>query len=299
MAINSASQFSGKRGINERNSIVSSQLVSSRIKAIGGTETTITVSGVRYRVHTFTGTGNFIPYQPLQVEYLIVGGGGGAGGGRGGYTPYGAWSGGGGAGGMLTGSTIISVQNYTVTVGAGGAVGTENIGNFNVAGNGKSGDNSTALGLTAYGGGGGGNSDTNGNSGGSGGGGGGDTATSGGSGTVGQGNSGGNGEDPAPERAGGGGGAGQAGYAGNDGTYPRRGGDGLQSSISGTATYYAGGGGGGGGTGGVTTASGGLGGGGTGGGGYTSVPYNLATPGSTNTGGGGGGEYLSWMGWRF
>jgi hypothetical protein len=61
------------------------------------------------------------------------------------------------------------------------------------------------------------------------------------------------------------------------------GGIGVQSSISGTATYYAGGGGGGGGN--ISTGLGGNGGGGVG------EAFNLRSPGAgtVNTGGGGGG----------
>jgi hypothetical protein len=210
------------------------------------------------------------PYS-YSLNYLIVAGGGGAN------------TGGGGAGGMLTGSGVVVSPgtSYTITIGAGGS-GYSN------------GSNSTALGFTAIGGGyGGGNSPYNGNSGGSGGGGGqdgGSTSGSGGAGTSGQGNSGGSGTATPGNRAGGGGGgAGAAGQSANArGTgYGGVGGDGLQSSINGTATYYAGGGGGYSGYYANVTAPGGLGGGGTG----SASQSGGGSAGSANTGGGGGGAY--------
>ena len=220
---------------------------------------------------------------PSSIEYLIVGGGGAAG--RGG----GASAGGGGAGGMLTGTftALSTISNGTlITVGNGGA-GRSNDG----AGN--SGQNSVALGLTAIGGGGGG---VDGNfpalSGGSGGGGG--TAhtspfnTNGGAGTSGQGNSGGNGYSSiqvSPYSSGGGGGAGAAGSAGTSGG-GGAGGIGLQSSITGTATYYAGGGSGGSYVSGVVAGS--LGGGGASGNG--NAGEQPGTSGTPNTGGGAGGS---------
>lgn len=220
---------------------------------------------------------------PTSVEYLIVGGGGAAG--RGG----GASAGGGGAGGMLTGTltAVATLSNGTlITVGNGGA-GRSNDG----AGN--SGQNSVALGLTAIGGGGGG---VDGNfpalSGGSGGGGG--TAhtspftTAGGAGTLNQGNSGGNGLasiQQTPYSSGGGGGAGAAGAAGTS-SGGGAGGIGLQSSITGTATYYAGGGAGGSYV--AGTVAGGLGGGGASGNGNAGEQPGVS--GTPNTGGGAGGS---------
>jgi hypothetical protein len=145
--------------------------------------------------------------------------------------------------------------------------------------------NNTSPFYTGFGGGGGASRDGGGNgaNGGSGGGGADGNVTAG-IGISGQGNSGGAGGSNTG--AGGGGGAGAVGGAqgtgsgGNSGN----GGIGLQSDITGTATYYAGGGGGqrcpGLGSGG---ASGGLGGGGTGAGGASSA-------GTANTGGGGGGD---------
>jgi len=231
---------------------------------------TITTSGA-YRIHTFTSSGTFTnTVASLPVEYLVVAGGGSGGDGND--------SGGGGAGGFRTnvsGATSgggasaeaamsLSATSYTVTVGAGGARG----GSTN-------GGNSSFNGITSIGGGAGGDNDNgyNGISGGSGGGGDNDGDSAGGSGTSGQGYAGGSG---ANTDGGGGGGAGEAGTDGG----VARGGNGVQSSITGTATYYAGGGGGGGES--SSSYAGGLGGGGAG------TDGNSATDGTANTGGGGG-----------
>lgn len=209
------------------------------------------------------------------VNYLVVAGGGG-----GGVNGY-ASNGGGGAGGLL--ANVASVQpgtTYTITVGSGGAAATN-------------GSNSSAFSLTSIGGGGGGTGpNANGQAGGSGAGGNSvdyeaGSGGIGGAGTSGQGSSGGNGINGfAPGWAsGGGGGAGGNGgsaYRGNGlGTAQGgAGGIGLQSSITGTATYYAGGGGGfGDGNYPSGSGAGGLGGGGSG----------TGVAGTANTGGGGGG----------
>lgn len=153
-------------------------------------------------------------WQPITgayaVSYLIIAGGGGGG------VTIGA---GGGAGGLL--ANVSSVQpgnSYTITVGSGGAVGTN-------------GANSSALGLTAIGGGAG----NTGNAGGSGGGAG---SGSPGAGTSGQGFAGGN---SAGSYGGGGGGAGAVGGNAVAATRGGDGGIGVQSSITGTAVFYAGG----------------------------------------------------------
>jgi hypothetical protein len=80
-----------------------------------------------------------------------------------------------------------------------------------------------------------------------------------------------------------GGGGGGAGAAGSNGSTNPNGGIGLQSSITGTAIYYAGGGGGGS----YTTL--GLGGSGGGGNGGVSSGSLTGSSGTANTGGGGGG----------
>jgi hypothetical protein len=184
------------------------------------------------------------------------------------------------SGAIAFGTTPGSTSNtYAIVVGAGGATSAQP---------GANGNNSSiaTLSLTAVGGGGGAGRDAGGpgQNGGSGGGGA-DAAGSpmfnAGSGTTGQGNSGGAGTSGSG--AGGGGGAGAAGGAGGGGTNGP-GGIGLQSSITGTATYYAGGGGGarcpGLGSGGGAGGTGGGGAGASGGG----------TSGTANTGGGGGGN---------
>jgi hypothetical protein len=210
-----------------------------------------------------------------QGVYLVVAGGGG-----GGQSVF-ASAGGGGAGGLLTGTFFANVStSYSIVVGSGGGVG-------------ASGANSSAFGVTAIGGGhGGGNvQPPSGNfSGGNGGSGGGSAIdNSAGSGTAGQGFAGSLGRGD-PFQGGGGGGAGGA------STRPN-GGIGIQSSITGTATYYAGGGGGGGsnssgGQDGQLPGPGGLGGGGYGGYGGPDGSGSIATDGvagTAGTGGGGGG----------
>jgi hypothetical protein len=279
------------------------------VTATGGT---ITCSG-DYRIHTFTGPGALCVSNAGNaagsnaVDYLVVAGGGG--GGRGNSASnYSAGGGGGGgyrespgtASGSYTVSPLgispavalpVSVQPYTVTVGAGGAAGPS------TSSRGSNGTNSIFSTITATAGGGGGrggspypgsgDSTMNGNPGGSGGGG-------GLVGTIGSGNTpsvtpsqGSNGGLAAgANNAGGGGGGATA--VGANGVAPTQsggaGGGGATSSINATPTARAGGGGGGASNGGA----GGAGGGGTGG----SGPAGGSTPGtagSTNTGGGGGG----------
>jgi hypothetical protein len=241
--------------------------------ASGGT---VATSGA-YTVHTFTTSGSFtISSNPTNktLEILIVAGGGGGGGGH---------AGGGGGGGGLISSTAVSATSgtYTITVGGGGTGG---------SGPPLAGSNSSAFGSTAIGGGRGGQESYNpGGTGGSGGGGCGVLGNhTGGSGTAGQGYAGGSGNNSISGGygvGGGGGGAGQAGAnAFNSGGYGGgNGGNGLSSSITGTAVYYAGGGGGGGWIGYVYGGIGGL-----GGGGY-SVSGSVGLPGTANTGGGGAG----------
>ena len=215
-----------------------------------------------------------ITNQSYAVDYLIVAGGA-AGGVR--------IGGGGGAGGLLLGtSTLTAGTTYTIIVGAGGPqTVTGGSETYNTPG--INGSNSTAFGLTAIGGGGGAGTDTNtGVAGGSGGGGSRPGSAAGGAGTSGQGYAGGA-SVAGVDRSGGGGGAGAVGAAGN---VSGNGGIGVQSSITGTATYYAGGGGGSSYS--TTGGSGGLGGGGAGGTGNGST-VTIGTAGTVNTGGGGGG----------
>lgn len=235
------------------------------ISATGGAESEIIVSGVTYKVHTFT-SGGFFNITDLgsgeDIEYLVVAGGGGGGNG----VSVGNEAGGGGAGGLLYGLTQPSIANTQVYVGNGGAAN-------------SNGQNSSIFGITAIGGGAGATSPGSGQSGGSGGGGA-HNVTSGGAGTAGQGNNGGT--PTGSSSGGGGGGAAAAGQGGNNSTgTPANGGNGSIISISGTALYYAGGG-----AGYVPSysSSGGLGGG-------ASKPSGTGNglSGTPNTGGGGSG----------
>lgn len=210
------------------------------------------------------------------IDYLVVAGGAG-----GGYD----YGGGGGAGGYLasTNVTITPGSQLTITVGAGGAAGTNGAHSY-----GYNGANSSIIGAsisttTIGGGGGAGNTSTNAAQAGGSGGGGAFGSMSGASGTTGQGNSGSAGINTSSNfHAGGGGGAGTAGYAYTSGA-SGNGGTGLQWL---NGTYYAGGGGGGGYIGyGVTFGTGGTGGGGNGG-----LYTQAAIAGTANTGGGGGGD---------
>ena len=263
------------------------------VEATGGTQTDVTDSGVKYRVHTFStvGTSNFVVTNGGEVEYLIVAGGGG-GGGR-------YHSGGGGAGGVIQHKGFsVTPQTYSIVVGDGGSAG---LSLPTSSQPGDNGENSTAFGQTAQGGGGGasngGAAVADGKSGGSGGGGSGwsgDATTPGGSGTPGQGFRGGNGcavLSGSNERVGGGGGgASSRGVEGVRGsTYgPGHGGDGIPSTISGTLEYYGGGGGGGGM---ASSSMTNMGLGGKGGGGRGSNRGSPAeTPGENGKGGGGGGS---------
>jgi len=265
------------------------------ITATGGT---ITTSG-DCKIHTFTGPGTFCVSAIAnsaannQVSYMVVAGGGGGGalgaGGAGGFredkssvTPY--------TSSPLEGAGPITVTAtaFPITVGAGAP------GSFPLATN--TGSNSVFSTITSAGGGSGGFfSNCSGDAGSGGSGGGGSSPGSppypgrpGGSGNTPptsppQGNNGG----PGVTGAGAGGGGGGAGAVGNTGGPPSTGGpggNGVQTSINGSATYYAGGGGGGGGT----KGNGGLGGGGDGRNDATSTPEEA---GAVNTGGGGGADY--------
>ena len=231
------------------------------------------------------------PVSNPTATYLVVAGGGGGGG----SLNDGQSGGGGGAGGLLSGTASLTLgTTYTVTVGTGGAGGYGPNGSQTAATNGTNGSisGSGLTTITAIGGGGGGNwqlSPSTGGSGGGGGGGGGSAAQTGAAGTTGQGNTGGN-AGGYQYGAGGGGGAGSSGnnYSGNTGG---QGGTGLQSSITGTAIYYAGGGGGAGGGGSGSSMGPGPGGsGGSGGGGAgAAAAGGNGSNGTANTGGGGGG----------
>lgn len=231
------------------------------------------------------------------VEYVIVGGGGGAsgyyssgGGGAGGYrsSVQGEMSGGGAS--AEAPYVITPGVTYYVTVGKGGRGctgddttffvengGNSKFGNIISYGGGASGCNQAGAPAPNSGGSGGGQRMPNG-------------SDSGGAGVSGQGYRGGNGNSNSyvdPYYAGtGGGGAGGTGVDGFSGSTATNGGIGVQSSITGTATYYAGGGAGGAQNGG-TSAIGGLGGGGNAGDGSGTRSYP-GSHGVPNTGGGGG-----------
>ena len=223
----------------------------------------------------------------LGFEYLIVGGGGGGGG----YI-----GGGGGAGGFLTNvggvATPQAAGNYAVTVGLGGAGGTN-------SGAGSNGNPSSVFSISASGGGAGGTynssngTSTSGFAGASGGGGSPSNGGGAGGGSTsgsGTGNAGGSGLNTGGTtgfRAGGGGGAGSAG-ASTSSTVTGTGGAGVTSSITGVTGTFAGGGGGG------STGSGNFGTGGSGIGGTGGSTATEGTNGAANTGSGGGGG-----GWAF
>jgi hypothetical protein len=203
---------------------------------------------------------------PSDMDYLVVAGGGAGG----------SWAGGGGgAGGFLTGTISPTLgTTYVITVGAGGTANPSGIYNSNAW---SSGFNSSISGIaTSIGGGAGAtynrtpSGSVNGGSGG-----GASYGTAAGTGVAGQGFAGSS--FSASYTGGGGGGAGAAGSGKN-------GGNGLQSSISGVAAYYAGGGAASFGTNDVTNAGiGGLGGGANG----INSGSGPAPSGVTNTGGGG------------
>ncbi|MFZ4569376.1 MAG: glycine-rich domain-containing protein, partial [Bacteroidota bacterium] len=83
----------------------------------GGTTTDITVSGVSYKLHTFTSDGNFVVSTGGWFDVLLVGGGGASG------FAVQTYTGGGGAGGVVQQTVYLSPATYPVDVGAGGAIG--------------------------------------------------------------------------------------------------------------------------------------------------------------------------------
>lgn len=242
---------------------------------------TYTVDGYRY--YKFTSSATFVVTQTVTAQAIMVGGGGG--GGRDDYSG-GRGAGGGGAGGMVDAQTLslVSGNNLTIVIGAGGT----NAGTSGAPG--TNGGNTTVTGLTnAIGGGGGGshNASTNldnASSGGSGGGG--TNGRSGGVGTAGQGNQGSAGSQALFQYGGGGGGGKGAASTNNVGgagsnTYSVW----ATATSSGDNGYYAGGGAGGGGNN-LSGVNGSNGGGGS----------SNNGPGTVNTGGGGGGNRNSTLG---
>jgi hypothetical protein len=220
----------------------------SPVVATGGTESTVTIAGLTYKLHVFTGTGTFSVTSNTQnrtVDYLVQAGGGGGQ----------RYSGGGGAGGQIQSGEVQApvflptARNYTLTIGAGG-----NVGN---------GSNTSIQDVVTVTGGGCSVTNANSNNGGSGGGRQYNYA-------IGTGIAG-------PPRQGydGGFGGGGSGAAGTLST--NNGGNGRVTTIRGSTEYFGGGGVSSGLGTGVSGTSGGLGGGG-----------NYNTAGAANTGGGGG-----------
>jgi hypothetical protein len=229
--------------------------------------------GVLYRLAAFSADGSLTFSRGGEIQVQIIGGGAGGGGSRG-FQP----GGGGGAGEFVKTTITATAAKYDIVVGNFGAAPGSNMEGIS-GGNSTLSAGGTTL-LTAIGGGGGSRgANYSALDGGSGGGAGNGTGAAGQPiASDGVGFAGGIGNP----RPGGGGGAGSPGLVG---TGPGGlGGDGILSSIDGTARYYAGGGGGGG-TGSVDPALGGSGVGGNGG-----VSDNVAaTVGAPGTGSGGGG----------
>lgn len=218
----------------------------------GGTITDQTISGKKYRLHTFTTVGSNTLTMTSHVgtsntgDILIVGGGGGSGGAK--STSYGS---GGGGGGRVMEGLDVPLSSASITVGAGGLAGSASVMTF-------VGGNSRYIGDTfdweANGGGGGASALANGVSGGSGGGSGSclSTVRFGGSAVAGTvlgshapsqyGNAGGNGIANSGTGAAGGGGAQGAGGNTVGANRGGNGGNGYLSSI--TGLRYGGGGGG-------------------------------------------------------
>ena len=263
------------------------KLIKQSFEATGGNS--VTESG-GYKIHTFTSSGTFsVVKGQTEVEYVVVGGGGaggaddGGGGGAGGYrsSVNGEASGGGAA---AESKLVVSQGNYTVTIGAGGPA-FEHVQSRSTS----QGGDTTFGSITSVGGGMGGHTDGVGTGyiGSPGGSGGGNHQAPNdqpaGSGTTGQGYAGGRGDGNLDGSvwAGGGGGASETGNVGQD----SKGGDGVQTNITGTPTYLAGGGAGA--TRQLSSAiPGGAGGGGNG---SHLTSSNTGTAGAVNTGGGGGG----------
>jgi hypothetical protein len=182
----------------------------------------------------------------LSLDYLVVAGGGGGGGGGGGAGGLRSTVTATGGGGTLE-STIYRAlsTNYTVTVGAGGALGS------NISSYGSAGGNSVFDTITSSGGGGGAGGSSGaayaGSNGGCGGGSAGysvNTFAAGGSGTANQGYAGGGSSGGATDyAAGGGGGAGAVGVTVTT-VGGGAGGAGVASSITGSSVTYSVGGGG-------------------------------------------------------
>ena len=267
------------------------------ISATAPTVTSSVASGVWTTTQQlqYTAAGTW-PVSPLLVEYLVVAGGGaggygnssigGGGGGAGGYRSSVSGESSGGGGSAESAYSITAGSTITVTVGAGAASQTSGSGLPSV------GSNSVFGTVTSLGGGSGNHYSYNnqvGNYGPTGGSGGGSArrANTYGLGTANQGYRGGT-QDNVNDGSGGGG-AGQVGFNALVDVYAGNGGNGVSSSITGSAVTRAGGGGGGARENATIPGSGGSGGGGNGGQSSSVGTGTAPTAGSANTGGGGGG----------
>jgi hypothetical protein len=248
--------------------------------------------GINFGSGTTTFNLNFIS-SITGLEYVVVAGGGSTGqtdaysasslggGGAGGYRSSVSGESSGGGASAETSLTVNPGVTYTVTVGAGGATAA---GTSYTVGSNSSISGADITTIESIGGGAGGRRFSYVSS--TGGSGGGDAAEYGngaGAGTTGQGYGGGTGNIPNNQgmASGGGGGAGAAG-ANAANSNGGDGGIGVQTSITGTPTYFAGGGGGG-------AKSGSMNPGGAGGGGAGWGGSGPGSSGTVNTGGGAGG----------
>ena len=279
--------------------------------SVSGACNTLATVDTNFKIATFTGPGTFtvcsistVDALRNKIDYVVVAGGSG-----GANYAYGAGGGAGGGfresytaevGGPYTASPLatpsslpVSVQGYSITVGAGGTGGASGSSQ-----SGNSGSNSVFSTITSAGGGGGGGAANAGGNGGSGGGGGGGPDGNGGAAGSGntppvspsQGSNGGSGRGRSSEGERRGGGAGGAGGAGTDGTYPAGGSNGgagvttgAKSSPATTPTGpggFSGGAAGSGGSGPFNGTPGGFGAGSSG--------FGNGGNGSTNSGAGGG-----------
>ena len=239
--------------------------------------TNATTEDIRAYEASFRPSPDEIP-RPTTLDLLVVGAGGGGG--------SNAAGGGGGGGVRYIPELQLGTGTYTVTIGAGGVIGTNS--GTTTAARGQNGGNSSFGSYSATGGGGGASRDNGpvASSGGSGGGGAGPTSASrepGGAGVSGQGYSGGTGtaaDQGAAAKGGGGGGAGGSGVNANT-TVAGNGGAGFITYVTGSRLSFAGGGGG------SNTAGNGYLGAATDGGVSGGVSNTNA---GANTGGGGGGN---------
>lgn len=121
--------------------------------ATGGTSSSITISGVNYTLLTFTTDGTLTVTKSGLFDYFVMGSGGGS-------TQFFNGAGGGGGAQFIEG-TVYLTANQSVTIGAGGAVNSQNrgvsrigTGIYALAGSGSTGtrDNAGAYGASGAGG---------------------------------------------------------------------------------------------------------------------------------------------------